>query len=231
MRVVFFILIVLLTPQLAFAGLVIIEPDDYPSETNLRNVSPYVTFTTPSGGNVYARNIAPDAAGGNNTRGLGRKVFGNDMADDWMFLYQTSSVPNDSILKEYRSLQIEFHVEITYFSLIIAELDSFIFDPVDAYIFDRDGNFLETKEPIRKNKRVELGHIPNMPADYIWNYYTFEYSNAAPIGKVIISGQSQLVAFDRLSFIYSEVDEPSGLWLMLLGSALLCYRFRRNPGW
>lgn len=205
----------------SFAGTIVIDPDDYDADTNLTNISPYVTISTTNGDAVYCASLSPTAADGMHTQGLGGKVFGGGgWGDEWFYMPDFASP----------GLEIKFNAPVTHFSLLVAELfwdagpGS---DPVLAYIFDKDDHLISLLYVDEYHQRVDLGFVQT-GLDLTWAHWTFEFS-AENIGRIIIGGDSEPTTLDRLSFTFVEASEPSTLALMLMGFLLLLFvRTLRN---
>lgn len=203
------LLILFLAASDCLAGLIVIDPNEYVAGVDLSSISPHVTFSTTDGGAVYAAALPAHAAGGKHTKGFGKHVFSAkaDEASEWW-------------IPEWGApgLEITFHLPVTYFSLLVAELFHDAgpgSDPVYAFIFDRNNNLLTSLYVDEFNHRVDLGFIDeDQPAT--WAYWNFEYS-AANIGKIIIGGDSEPTSFGRFKFAYAEVPEPITGVLLLIG--------------
>lgn len=216
MKHIIALLTIIFTP-VSFAGVVVIDPDNFAEDTNLTHVSSYVTIDSTEHTGVFAKSLSPDAADGYSTQGLGSKVFSyTDSASDvfaseWSYNPYSTGAPG---------LEITFHAPVTHFSILVAELyrdASYGDDPLWIEIYDTDNNLIDYPSDNRFNKQVLLGRIADVEeVEVYWAYHTFEWSGAN-LGKVIIGGDSEPTTFDRLEFTLAEVPEPSSILLMLVG--------------
>lgn len=205
----------------AWANTMVIDPDDYATGTNLSNISPLATLSTTDNQSVYAMDLAPNAADGANTQGLGHKVFGYSGNNEW--IYQPWESPAAG------ALQIGFHATVTHFSILVAELfwdagpgD----DPLFGQVYDNHNNFIGSLSTFG-GAEVKLAQIDPSDASHgYWAYWTLEFSGTN-IAKVIIGGDSEPTTLDRLTFDYTPVPEPSPGALLLLAGALLVIRKRQ----
>ena len=206
------ILIIALFAFDAFAAPIVLDPDDFIAGTNLSTINPHVKIATTGGGNVYAADISPTAANGNNTQGLGSKIFAYDGADEWFYMPELT----DPITI---GMEITFKSKINYFSLLCAELFSDAgpgSEPLSAFVYDEQGNFITNLSYIASNQ-VNLGWVdPNDESHGYWHYAKLEYFGPS-IGKVIIGGNSEPTTLDRLEFNYVEVPEPNAFILTIIG--------------
>ena len=212
MKFAFLLLGIIFSAPQAFAISVVIDPDDFAAGTNLSTINPHVRLATTSGGNVYAADMSPTAANGNDTQGLGSKIFAYDGANEWYYMPEWKNANTTG-------MEITFTTKVTYFSLLLAELfwdagpGS---DPFRAWVYDEHGNFL-TNLNYTESSRVDLGLIDPDDADHgHWYYAKLEYFGPS-IGKVIVGGDSEPTTLDRLEFYRVDVPEPSSLILALIG--------------
>lgn len=197
----------------SYAGVIVIDPDDYDDGIDLTSISDHVSLKTTSGGSVYAASLAETAANGKHTQGLGKKVFGGGgWGNEWFYTPDLGGV----------GLEIRFNALVTHCSLLIGEL---FFDagpgsdPVQAYIFDKNDNLISLLDVDEHHKRVDLGFVEE-GLDLTWAHWTFEFS-AANIGRIVIGGNSEPTTLDRLEFTLAEVPEPGSLALVLAGFLFL----------
>jgi hypothetical protein len=223
MKFTFLILSIAFSATNALATSVVLDPDDFAAGTNLSTINPHVTITTTSGSNVYAANISPTAANGNNTQGLGSKIFAYDEADEWFYMPELI----DPITI---GMEISFNSKTTHFSLLFAEL---FFDagpgsePISALVYDEDGNFLTNLNSVT-GSQVNLGLIdPSDESHGYWHYAKLEYFGPS-IGKVIVGGDSEPTTLDRLEFDYVEVPEPNSFILLIMGICGLLLPIKRK---
>lgn|GEM_PF-5409929 len=224
MRFAFLMLAIAFTATHASATSVVLDPDDFAAGTNLSTINPHVRIATTTGGSVYAADISPTAANGNNTQGLGSKIFAYDDADEWFYMPEWE---NSNTI----GMEITFTSKINYFSLLFAEL---FWDagpgsePLTAWVYDEQGNFL-TNLNYTESSKVNLGLIdPDDESHGHWYYAKLEYFGPS-IGKVIIGGDSEPTTLDRLEFYCVDVPEPNSLILSLIGiCGLLLSAKRKN---
>ncbi len=216
MKHIIALLTIFFTP-FTLASVVVIDPDNFAEDTNLTHISSYVTIDSTEHTGVFAKSLAPDAADGFNTRGLGKKVFSftdstvETFASEWSYNPYSSGSP---------ALEITFLAPVTGFSILIAELyrdASYGDDPLWIEIYDTDNNLIEYPSDNSFNKQVILGRIADVEeVEVYWAYHSFEWSGAN-LGRVIIGGDSEPTTLDHLEFTLAKVPEPSSILLMLAG--------------
>jgi hypothetical protein len=185
----------------ADAGLITIEPDNYPVDTALTNVSPYVTLMTLGSDNVAVPLFTVTAAEGDSAT--------TDLSPTGDLVFAHAGV---SFFTTTRKLQAEFNGTTSDVSIAFAGGRPLSTTTARLEVYDVSGNLLETDV--------------SDPTGYgVFGTLSVSRPQADIARAVIYGGFGEFGSFDALSFA-TPIPEPASIGLCAAAAGGLLMRRR-----